>query len=279
MLYAGFGDGGAGGDPDENAQNLGRMLGKLIRIDPAPRGRLRVPASNPFARPQRRPPGDLCLRAAQPVPLLVRPQARPPDRSATSARTRSRRSTSCPAAAAGGQPRGGYNFGWDVFEGRDRYEDGSAPGHVPPGDHPQPERWLVLDHRRLRDPRPVAARDALRRPLRLRRPLQPELRLAFLKRPRAPPQVDGPARVEPRVVRGGRAGQGLRCVDRRAGLSHRTRDEPGRTTAALARDGLALDGRGVRRGRHAHGVRVEELLPGRRRADPDRRRLHARARP
>src|SRR5918998_374862 len=38
MLYAGFGDGGGGGDPDENAQNLGRMLGKLIRIDPRPNG-------------------------------------------------------------------------------------------------------------------------------------------------------------------------------------------------------------------------------------------------
>ena len=29
-------------------------------------------------------------------------------------------------------PRGGYNFGWDVFEGRNRYESGSAPGHVNP---------------------------------------------------------------------------------------------------------------------------------------------------
>ena len=50
MLYAGFGDGGAGGDPGENAQNLGRMLGKLIRIDPRPGGGYDVPASNPFVR-------------------------------------------------------------------------------------------------------------------------------------------------------------------------------------------------------------------------------------
>jgi hypothetical protein len=27
---------------------------------------------------------------------------------------------------------GGYNFGWDTFEGRSRYESGTAPGHVPP---------------------------------------------------------------------------------------------------------------------------------------------------
>ena len=37
MLYAGFGDGGGGGDPDENAQNLSRILGKMIRIEPATR--------------------------------------------------------------------------------------------------------------------------------------------------------------------------------------------------------------------------------------------------
>ena len=37
-----------------------------------------------------------------------------------------------PGRDGGEPPRGGYNFGWDVFEGRDRYEGGSAPGHVPP---------------------------------------------------------------------------------------------------------------------------------------------------
>src|ERR687895_2097100 len=48
MLYAGFGDGGSSGDPDENAQNLGRILGKLIRIDPRPGGGYDIPSSNPF---------------------------------------------------------------------------------------------------------------------------------------------------------------------------------------------------------------------------------------
>jgi hypothetical protein len=37
-----------------------------------------------------------------------------------------------PGRSGGRAPRGGYNFGWDTFEGRNRYEDGSAPGHVPP---------------------------------------------------------------------------------------------------------------------------------------------------
>src|SRR5215212_4407024 len=47
MLYAGFGDGGGGGDPDENAQNLSRILGKMIRIEPQPAGGYSVHADNP----------------------------------------------------------------------------------------------------------------------------------------------------------------------------------------------------------------------------------------
>src|SRR5215210_265306 len=55
-LLAGFGDGGAGGDPDENAQNLSRLLGKLIRIRPNPDGGYSIPADNPFRdRPGGRP--------------------------------------------------------------------------------------------------------------------------------------------------------------------------------------------------------------------------------
>ncbi|HYO88153.1 MAG TPA: PQQ-dependent sugar dehydrogenase [Candidatus Limnocylindrales bacterium] len=48
-LYIGFGDGGSQGDPNNNAQNLGSPLGKILRIDidteDAPYA---VPADNPF---------------------------------------------------------------------------------------------------------------------------------------------------------------------------------------------------------------------------------------
>jgi glucose/arabinose dehydrogenase len=49
-LYFGTGDGGAGGDPPNNAQNKGVLLGKLLRIDPLPAdGKpYTVPTSNPF---------------------------------------------------------------------------------------------------------------------------------------------------------------------------------------------------------------------------------------
>jgi glucose/arabinose dehydrogenase len=130
MLYAGFGDGGSGGDPDENAQNLSRPLGKLIRIDPRPGGGYSIPASNPFARRSgargeiyayglRNPfrfsfdrrtgalvVGDVGQDQAEEIDYVPGRNGRP--------------------------PRGGYIFGWDTFEGYNRYESGRAPGHVRP---------------------------------------------------------------------------------------------------------------------------------------------------
>jgi glucose/arabinose dehydrogenase len=55
-LYLGAGDGGPAGDPAGNAQNLGLLLGKLLRIDPAPSdGKpYTIPPDNPFVgRPGR----------------------------------------------------------------------------------------------------------------------------------------------------------------------------------------------------------------------------------
>jgi glucose/arabinose dehydrogenase len=131
MLYAGFGDGGAGGDPDENAQNLGRMLGKLIRIDPKPSGGYVIPSDNPFrgrtgARPEIYAYG------------LRNPWRFSFDRRGGSLTIGDVGESEVeeidfePGRTGGREPRGGYNFGWDTFEGRSRYESGGAPGYVPP---------------------------------------------------------------------------------------------------------------------------------------------------
>ena len=50
MLWIGLGDGGGGGDPQGNAQSLGTLLGKMLRIDPRPSGGrpYTVPPDNPF---------------------------------------------------------------------------------------------------------------------------------------------------------------------------------------------------------------------------------------
>lgn len=50
LLYIGLGDGGSEDDPQHNGQNLGVLLSKILRINPAPSGAspYSVPADNPF---------------------------------------------------------------------------------------------------------------------------------------------------------------------------------------------------------------------------------------
>jgi hypothetical protein len=54
LLYVSMADGGSAGDPLDNAQNLGSLFGKILRILPlgsnSANGRYGVPADNPFAR-------------------------------------------------------------------------------------------------------------------------------------------------------------------------------------------------------------------------------------
>ncbi len=131
MLYAGFGDGGGGGDPDENAQNLSRILGKMIRIDPGANGGYSIPADNPFR-------GRSGARGEVYAYGLRNPYRFSFDRRrghlviGDVGQDAIEEIDFVPGRAGGRPPRGGYNFGWDVFEGRSRYEGGSAPGHVPP---------------------------------------------------------------------------------------------------------------------------------------------------
>lgn len=131
MLYAGFGDGGGGGDPDRNGQDLGELLGKLVRIDPKPGGGYRVPRSNPFV-------GRSGARGEIFAYGLRNPYRFSFDR-ATGALTLGdvgqdevEEIDFLPPAAGGNGPRGGANFGWSVFEGNSRHGSGTAPGHVPP---------------------------------------------------------------------------------------------------------------------------------------------------
>lgn len=59
MLWIGMGDSGGAGDPNDNAQSLGTLFGKILRIDPRPSGGrpYTIPPDNPFvgragARPE-----------------------------------------------------------------------------------------------------------------------------------------------------------------------------------------------------------------------------------
>lgn len=54
LLYIGSADGGSGGDPYNQAQNLKSIFGKILRIDPlgknSANGKYGIPASNPFVK-------------------------------------------------------------------------------------------------------------------------------------------------------------------------------------------------------------------------------------
>ena len=131
LLYIGTGDGGGGGDQHGtigNAQNLGSLLGKILRIDPRRSGSeaYSVPASNPFVgragarreiysyglrNPWRfsfdRVAGDLIIGdvgegAVEEIDFTTIAQAR------------------------------GGNFGWRVREGDRQFSDESVDGAIEP---------------------------------------------------------------------------------------------------------------------------------------------------
>ena len=130
-LFAGFGDGGGGGDPDENAQNLGRMLGKMIRIRPGPNGGYSVPDDNPFRGRSGALPEIYAYGLRNPYRFSF-DRRRGHLTIGDVGQDEAEEIDFVPGRSGGRVPRGGYNFGWDAFEGRSRYESGSAPGHVRP---------------------------------------------------------------------------------------------------------------------------------------------------
>jgi glucose/arabinose dehydrogenase len=121
MLYIGLGDGGGGGDPDENAQDLTTLLGSILRID-VDTFPYSIPPDNPFVGTGNeeeiwlyglRNPwkfhfdptsgeffmGDVGQGSWEEIDYL-------------------------PADASGGN-----NFGWDYYEGNANYE-GNPPGNI-----------------------------------------------------------------------------------------------------------------------------------------------------
>jgi glucose/arabinose dehydrogenase len=150
LLYVGLGDGGPDGDPDRRGQDLGTLLGKILRIDPQPSGGrpYSAPASNPFVdRPGARPE-------------IYSYGLRNPWRFSFDRRT---------GALAMGDvgesqweeidlvPQGGgrgANFGWSAFEGFARFsDDQTAPNAIPPVlVYPHDEGCSVTGGYVVRDP-------------------------------------------------------------------------------------------------------------------------------
>ncbi|MFI6644713.1 PQQ-dependent sugar dehydrogenase [Streptomyces sp. NPDC050504] len=130
-LYIAFGDGGSGGDPHGNGQNLDTLLGKLLRIDPRggrPSGKpYAIPADNPF------------VTAPGTRPEIWSYGLRNPWRFSFDARTgdvligdvgQSEWEEIDWSPARG---KGGENYGWSQMEGTHPFRGGTEPAnHVRP---------------------------------------------------------------------------------------------------------------------------------------------------
>jgi glucose/arabinose dehydrogenase len=129
LLWIGIGDGSLGEDPDDAAQSLAVLSGKLLRLDPTPTGAkgYKVPAGNPFvgrgggARPEvwayglRNPWRFSFDRATGDLWIGDVGQNVVEEIDAVSLRRSA-----------------GANFGWNRLEGRRRFNGSPPPGAVPP---------------------------------------------------------------------------------------------------------------------------------------------------
>jgi len=138
-LYAGTGDGGSGGDPSNNAQNLNVLLGKILRIDVEGAGCVKVPAVVPNYCI---PPNNPFKNTANTKPEIWAYGVRNPWRFAFDRLTGDlyigdvgqgavEEIDFQPAASTGGE-----NYGWRIMEGNQCYPPGAScvypPNYVPP---------------------------------------------------------------------------------------------------------------------------------------------------
>jgi glucose/arabinose dehydrogenase len=127
MLYIGLGDGGSGGDPFGNGQNLGTLLGKLLRIDPTGASPYAVPPDNPFVAEQGAR-GEIWAYGLR-NPWRFSFDAETGDLWIGDVGQSSLEEVDRTATGTGA----GANFGWSIMEATERYSGEDEPDdHVPP---------------------------------------------------------------------------------------------------------------------------------------------------
>ncbi len=124
-LYIGLGDGGGGGDPFGSGQDLGSHLGKILRVNP--RGKPRIPRSNPFRGRSGANPAVYSYGLRNPWRFSF-------DRKTGDLVIADVGQNAWEEVDFVRRGRGsGANFGWNAFEGNHVYDDGThAPGNIRP---------------------------------------------------------------------------------------------------------------------------------------------------
>ena len=129
LLYIGTGDGGIADDPERNGQDVGSLLGKILRIDPRRSGErpYTVPADNPFV-------GEPGARGEVYSYGLRNPWRFSFDRDTKALSIGDVGQNTLEEIDYVGAGQGaGANFGWSAFEGTNRFNlDQEAPGAIPP---------------------------------------------------------------------------------------------------------------------------------------------------
>ena len=127
-LYVGLGDGGSQGDPERNGQDLGVLLGKILRIDPRPAGNApyRIPAGNPFSDRDGARPEILAYGLRNPWRFSF-------DRETGDLWIGDVGQSDQEEIDVLSDLESGANFGWSAYEGTASFnDDQEAPGAIDP---------------------------------------------------------------------------------------------------------------------------------------------------
>jgi glucose/arabinose dehydrogenase len=127
-LLIGLGDGGSAGDPERNGQDLGTLLGKILRIDPRPsRGdEYAIPGDNPHTDESGARPEILAYGLRNPWRFSF-------DRKTGALWIGDVGQNALEEVDVLGDPGEEANFGWSAFEGTERFNaDEKAPGAIDP---------------------------------------------------------------------------------------------------------------------------------------------------
>jgi glucose/arabinose dehydrogenase len=119
-LYAGLGDGGGGGDPDDNGQDRHALLGKILRLDVDSASGYTIPTNNPFATDTTAAPEIWALGVRNPWRFSFDRQTG--NLYIADVGQGAWEEVDVQAAASAG----GLNYGWVIMEGRHCYPPGTA---------------------------------------------------------------------------------------------------------------------------------------------------------